>query len=193
MSLFSFLGKVVQAGLSVATGGISDKVISVAKTILGGSKTAALNMTTANQVLALKHGANVKNTERIWSDSGGLFGGVGKRVRTVLYAGGGSEDAGAPQGRALPGSKVRIKPLVRKKKRRAAGHYTVAGAARRGLMLAAARTARTARRKGPKKGKGKRGGGRRAPTGGLDLKAASVSWRAAGKPGKWLDWVKSHG
>lgn len=33
---------------------------------------------------------------------------------------------------------------------------------------------------------------RRAPTGGLDLKALSASWRAAGKPGKWLDWVKAH-
>lgn len=33
---------------------------------------------------------------------------------------------------------------------------------------------------------------RKAPTGGLDLKALSVSWKAAGKPGKWLDWVKSH-
>jgi hypothetical protein len=33
---------------------------------------------------------------------------------------------------------------------------------------------------------------RKAPTGGLDLKALSASWRAAGKPGKWLDWIKSH-
>lgn len=36
------------------------------------------------------------------------------------------------------------------------------------------------------------GGGRRAPTGGKDLKGLSVSWRAAGKPGRWIDWVKSH-
>jgi len=35
-------------------------------------------------------------------------------------------------------------------------------------------------------------GKRAAPKGGLDLKAASASWKAAGKPGKWLDWVKSH-
>lgn len=31
-----------------------------------------------------------------------------------------------------------------------------------------------------------------APSGGKDLKALSASWRAAGKPGKWIDWVKSH-
>lgn len=36
------------------------------------------------------------------------------------------------------------------------------------------------------------GGGRKPPKGGKDLKALSASWKAAGKPGKWLDWVKSH-
>lgn len=33
---------------------------------------------------------------------------------------------------------------------------------------------------------------RRPPAGGKDFKALSVSWRAAGKPGRWIDWVKSH-
>lgn len=33
---------------------------------------------------------------------------------------------------------------------------------------------------------------RRAPTGGLDLKALSASWKAAGKPGSWMDWIRSH-
>lgn len=32
---------------------------------------------------------------------------------------------------------------------------------------------------------------RRAPTGGLDLKAIAVRWRAAGKPGRWIDFVKA--
>lgn len=36
------------------------------------------------------------------------------------------------------------------------------------------------------------GSRRKAPTGGKDFKALSVSWRAAGKPGTWLAWVKSH-
>lgn len=30
-------------------------------------------------------------------------------------------------------------------------------------------------------------------SGGLDLKALSVSWRKAGKPGRWIDWVKGRG
>ena len=39
----------------------------------------------------------------------------------------------------------------------------------------------------------KASGAKRAPPkGGKDLKALSASWKAAGKPGKWLDWVKSH-
>lgn len=50
--------------------------------------------------------------------------------------------------------------------------------------------------KGRKRTRGKRqnasGRKRRAPTGGLDLKALSVSWKAAGKPGRWIDWVKGH-
>jgi hypothetical protein len=33
---------------------------------------------------------------------------------------------------------------------------------------------------------------RKAPSGGKDFKALSASWKAAGKPGTWLDWVKSH-
>jgi len=37
-----------------------------------------------------------------------------------------------------------------------------------------------------------RGGAkRRAPTGGLDLKAISVAWNKAGKPGRWIDFVKA--
>jgi len=36
------------------------------------------------------------------------------------------------------------------------------------------------------------GKGRRPPTGGLDLKALSASWRAAGKPGTWQGWIKAN-
>jgi hypothetical protein len=33
---------------------------------------------------------------------------------------------------------------------------------------------------------------RKPPTGGLDLKALSVSWRAAGKPGTWQGWIAAN-
>lgn len=44
--------------------------------------------------------------------------------------------------------------------------------------------------KAPKPARAK--GTRKPPKGGKDLKALSASWKAAGKPGKWIDWVKSH-
>lgn len=46
-------------------------------------------------------------------------------------------------------------------------------------MAAAAPAKRTGARRGP-------------PKGGKDFKALSASWKKAGKPGKWIDWVKSH-
>lgn len=41
----------------------------------------------------------------------------------------------------------------------------------------------------PQKASGSR---RKPPKGGKDLKALSASWKAAGKPGRWIDWVKTH-
>lgn len=35
-------------------------------------------------------------------------------------------------------------------------------------------------------------GTRKPPSGGLDLKALAAQWRAAGKPGKWIDFVKAN-
>ena len=62
-----------------------------------------------------------------------------------------------------------------------------------GAPLAKARRAskpRAAKRaKAPRK---RAGGGRKPPTGGLDLKALSASWKAAGKPGTWQGWIASH-
>lgn len=36
------------------------------------------------------------------------------------------------------------------------------------------------------------GGGRKPPSGGLDFKALSASWKAAGKPGTWQGWIAAH-
>lgn len=43
------------------------------------------------------------------------------------------------------------------------------------------------------RGSGRHVAKRTAPKGGLDLKKLSRSWRAAGKPGRWIDWVKAKG
>jgi len=51
--------------------------------------------------------------------------------------------------------------------------------------------ARTAR-KAPAPKARKAGGGRKPPTGGLDLRALSASWKAAGKPGTWQGWIQAN-
>lgn len=44
----------------------------------------------------------------------------------------------------------------------------------------------------PAKKKAKTAKKRKPPSGGLDLKAISRAWHAAGKPGTWIGFVKSH-
>lgn len=45
----------------------------------------------------------------------------------------------------------------------------------------------------PQNGKTANGKGKRVPPkGGLDLKRMAAEWRAAGKPGTWLGWIKSN-
>jgi len=56
---------------------------------------------------------------------------------------------------------------------------------------AKARTARKAA--APKAPKARKvASGRKPPTGGLDLKALSASWKAAGKPGTWQGWIQAN-
>lgn len=43
-----------------------------------------------------------------------------------------------------------------------------------------------------RKGKVGSGKGRTPPKGGLDLKRMAAQWRAAGKPGTWIGWIKSN-
>jgi len=74
------------------------------------------------------------------------------------------------------------------------------GAKLRGVANTSGSTARrtrgavvkTTKRAAAKPKKGASGSKRKAPTGGLDLKALSASWKKAGKPGKWIDWVKKN-
>lgn len=71
------------------------------------------------------------------------------------------------------------------------------GAPLRGVRVAAALPARTKTRttttRPARKSKRKAGSApRKPPAGGKDFKALSASWKAAGKPGTWLQWVKSH-
>ena len=63
-------------------------------------------------------------------------------------------------------------------------------AAREGVVK---KTSKAPRRKAAARGKApKAKSTRKPPTAGLDLKALSASWKKAGKPGKWIDWVKKN-
>lgn len=59
-------------------------------------------------------------------------------------------------------------------------------------VAAARRVRKLVRGKGPISLNGAPRAKRRPPPGGKNFKALSASWRAAGKPGRWIDWVKSH-
>lgn len=67
------------------------------------------------------------------------------------------------------------------------------GSPLRGVKTGGTRKRSSTARK-PKAAKAPKAAGakRAAPKGGKDFKALSASWKAAGKPGTWLAWVKSH-
>lgn len=52
--------------------------------------------------------------------------------------------------------------------------------------------ASTPKAKKPKAAKVKKPSNRKAPKGGLDLAAISRAWKAAGKPGTWLGYIKAN-
>ena len=70
------------------------------------------------------------------------------------------------------------------------------GGAPLGKRAASSRKKASAPKSTKKRGKSAKrsaaGKKRGAPKGGKDFKALSASWKAAGKPGTWLQWVKSH-
>jgi len=87
---------------------------------------------------------------------------------------------------------VRITPTLRDAAAGAASLGTRArgtGTTRRRARTAASRT-RAAKKK-KKAATTRSSTGRRAPRGGLDLRAMSAAWRSAGRPGTWQDWVRN--
>lgn len=70
------------------------------------------------------------------------------------------------------------------------------GAPLKGVTVSAPRRRKAAAsltKKAPKKARKAASGGKRTPPkGGLNLKALSASWKAAGKPGTWQAWIASN-
>jgi len=67
------------------------------------------------------------------------------------------------------------------------GVRVISSTGRRRKVAAAA-----AKPKAPKAARRASGKARKPPTGGLDLKGLSASWKAAGKPGTWQSWIKAN-
>lgn len=155
MGLFGSIGKllggVAKAGLSVATRGVSDKVLKALKG-MGKKRSTVQAMPTLwteqNTALVNKLG---QATPRV------------KRTEVM---------ADVRAGDAMPGNYKR-KTSYKRKPSSSAPARTDSAPARR------ARSAGGGARRGP-------------PPGGLDLAAMASAWRAAGKPGTWIGWIKSN-
>jgi len=144
-SIFKVVKGVARAGLNVATGGTSEKVLGVLKN-LGKSKQVAASpdLTMQQEAMVNKLGSlspRLSTTQ------------VLHNVRKQVLQGGAAEYGT----KRMPG-RAKKKPVTVKKV------------------------------KVPKAPGAKRA----APRGGLDLKAISAMWAAAGKPGKWVDFIKAN-
>lgn len=160
--------KLVQKGASVASGGLSDKAIAIAKSgaklVKGRKASRTLDRIPKPQLDAISLKSRVPSAAT-------------KIDNTAVAMPGGARINGAAA------------PWLGRKKRRSARQIEAAEAKSQGLKLVKApRGAVVARPKSKKAPKVK--SKRKAPTGGLDLKALSASWKAAGKPGTWQGWIK---
>ena len=95
---------------------------------------------------------------------------LAKRVAKAMPLGGATAK---PRAQTMPGGAPLTRPVKRTTKR-------------------AVTKRRKASNKGTNQGQKPKSARKAPPKGGKDLKALSASWKAAGKPGKWIDWVKSH-
>ena len=143
--------KAARLGAGIVTGGLSEKAISVGKTV--GA--------------VLKKGK--KQSKSVAAMLGRFDGMTSPKLATTASA------------TTMPGGA----PLKR---------ITIAASSRRALGSRRKPPKRLPKGKVPKAprmataGKSKR----KAPSGGLDLKGLSASWKAAGKPGTWQGWISSH-
>lgn len=198
MGLFSFVGKIAKAGLSAVTHGLSDKVLSFTKAALGGKpKAAAVVKNAAPPTVKDKAMLNkaiegygaprvIQRPAEGWSFGKAKASGNGKArprrraTSTKLTRWGNmasvtDEDLLNNIAYGADGKPLRSESLL------------VAEARRRGLTVRGTKRAKKQRRSPAKPRTG-----RKAPSGGLDLKKIAQMWRAEGKPGVWKDYIKAH-
>lgn len=165
------LGNVAKVGAAVATGGVGGGALALGAKVL---KSRLKNV----GVGGIKQVLRTKAEKAIVAKLDQLAPRTAASKATTMPGGGKFTPGGSWHGAdAEKGWDWTAKPRKARRGRKAAA---------RPKRTAATKASRaTPRRKAT-------GAKRKAPTGGKDFKALSVSWRAAGKPGKWIDWVKGH-
>lgn len=165
------LGKLAKAVASKATMGASDHVLKAFK-----------SLGTAKKVLTHRRRTSAAEAQML------KYGIPRVRQSTVIGA--------AAAGAQTPGTYGRA---VKRRRRRAAvaAPYEPELAAprprRRATRKKAASTARRTATRSPRRRRSATSGTRRAPPrGGLDFRAMSADWNAAGKPGTWQEWIRTN-
>lgn len=164
--------KLVQKGASVATGGLSDKAIAIAKSgaklVKGAKAKRTLDRIPKPQLDAIRLKSKVPT--------------AATRIdNTAVAMPGGARIAGAAA------------PWLGKGKRRTAKQIEAAEAKAYGLTVQRPKSSKVPKATKAKAKKAPKVKAKRSPPkGGIDLKALSAAWKAQGKPGKWIDFVKAN-
>lgn len=175
------LGKVAvnvaRTALSGATGGASERVISAAKSL------GIARRNKKAQALKIEPLSVRAVIARTAVPSGGT---IPQSVATTMPGGAAlsrSSSSGTTKRRRKASTPTIFAPSPSRSSR----------STRRGTSLGkpssgkAKRTTKSSSKSAKRSGKP-----RKAPTGGLDLKALSASWKAAGKPGTWQSWIQNN-
>jgi hypothetical protein len=162
------IGKLAKGVASKLTGGASDHVLKALKSLGTAKKTLTTHRKArAAEALLFKYGVpKVRHSTVIGAAAAGV-GTPGTYGRTTTRRRT-RRRPGARPGIAEDGLAVQPRP-----RRRARATKAVKRAPRR-------RTAQPST------------GARRPPRGGLDFRAMSRDWNAAGKPGTWQEWIRSN-
>ena len=160
------VAKALRPTVAAATGGLSEKAITVAK----GIGSIAHGRRTNKRAASLK--IDPVSVRAVISKQS-----IPRGVRTVQSA-----------ATTMPGGAPLSRSSGRKARRRKTSTPSVPAGPRGASSRTSSKKPKTVKLPKPPKVKSKR----KAPTGGLDLKALSASWKAAGKPGTWQEWIKAN-
>lgn len=153
---------------NVATGGVSGKVVSAAKSI----------------------GAKVKGNRLLKEQSKSVAAAIAKLDALPKLA-----VRVTPGAHTLPGvpSDAELRRSPAPPRGKAKGRTKTSKLPRNPDFDREHKKAKAAKRKAGTPNEKRVKSKRKAPTGGLDMKALSKSWRAAGKPGTWREWLAKKG